>query len=88
MSKVTIGFLVRHYSCYVLLFFVDMEDKFLIGTFGGIERMLIMVYGTRCLLIGPISSASSFFMSTREVMCSFVVGLQQFKLEQFFLLLN
>ena len=46
VSKVTIDFLVRHYSCYAVLFFVDMEDKFPIGTFGEIDRMLIMVYGT------------------------------------------
>ena len=44
MTKVTIGFLLRHYSRYVVLFFVDMEDKFLIGTFGGIQRMLIVVF--------------------------------------------
>ena len=46
MSKVIIGFLFRQYSCYVELFSVDLENKFLIVTFGGIERMLIMVYGT------------------------------------------
>ena len=58
MSKITIGFLVRHYSCYVVLFsFVGMEDKFLIDTFGGIEGMLLMVYGTVMML--PTSSTPS-----------------------------
>ena len=59
MSKVTIDFLVRHYSCYDGVFFVDIWktmniDIFLINTIGGIEWRLIMVYETfllsRCFL--------------------------------------